>query len=133
MFLDASAIIAILAREADAAALTARLEQAERISTSPVAVYETVLGLARIGNLGLSDAQSLLDRFLEETGAQIVPITNETARRALHAFDRFGKGRHSAGLNMGDCFAYACVEQLRAPLLYKGDDFPLTDVSRFDG
>ena len=58
-----------------------------------------------------------------------MPITAEMGRAALSAFDRYGRGRHSAALNMGDCFAYACARQLDLPLLFKGDDFPLTDIT----
>jgi ribonuclease VapC len=129
MFLDASAIIAIIARESDAAAFAARLRQANEVHTSPIAVYEAVLGLVRIGNTPMQDAKAVLDRFLEETKAQIVPITAEIGRGALTAFERYGRGRHPAALNMGDCFAYACARALDVPILFKGDDFPLTDIT----
>jgi ribonuclease VapC len=56
-------------------------------------------------------------------------IRAEVGRSAIAAFDRFGKRRHPAGLNMGDCFAYACANELDVPLLFKGDDFPLTDIT----
>src|SRR4051812_16745684 len=118
MFIDASAIIAIVAREADGAALAARLGQAVDIRTSPIAVFEAVLGLARIGNIAIAEAQAVVDRFVDEIGAQVVPITEATGRDALSAFDRFGKGRHAAQLNMGDCFAYACARACEAPLLF---------------
>jgi ribonuclease VapC len=129
MFLDASAAIAIIAREGDAAALAGRLRQANEVHTSPIAVYETVLGLARLGQTSIQEAQAVLDRFLAEIRAQIMPITAEMGRAALSAFDRYGRGRHPAALNMGDCFAYACARQLDLPLLFKGDDFPLTDIT----
>ena len=58
-----------------------------------------------------------------------MPITVEIGRNALSAFERYGRGRHPAALNMGDCFAYACARQLDIPLLFKGDDFPLTDIT----
>ena len=129
MFLDASAAIAIIAREGDAAALAGRLRQANEVHTSPIAVYETVLGLARLGQTSIQEAQAVLDRFLGEIRAQIMPITAEIGRNALSAFERYGRGRHPAALNMGDCFAYACARQLDIPLLFKGDDFPLTDIT----
>jgi ribonuclease VapC len=129
MFLDASAAIAIIAREGDAAALAGRLRQANEVHTSPIAVYETVLGLARLGQTSVQEAQAVLDRFLGETRAQIMPITAEIGRNALSAFERYGRGQHPAALNMGDCFAYACARQLDLPLLFKGDDFPLTDIT----
>jgi ribonuclease VapC len=128
MFVDASAIIAIIARESEGPALAARLGQAVSVHTSPIAAFEAVAGLARIGNMRIADAETLLARFLDEVGAEIVPNTAETGRGALEAFGRFGKWRHAAGLNMGDCFAYACARSLDAPLLFKGDDFPQTDI-----
>ena len=129
MFLDASAMIAIIARESDAAELTQRLRQASEVHTSPIAIYESVLGLARLGDASVPDAQIILERFLEQVEAQIVPITAAIGRGALSAFDRYGRGRHPAALNMGDCFAYACARELDLPLLFKGDDFPLTDIT----
>src|SRR5580700_8739243 len=74
MFLDASAVIAIIAGESDAANLAARLGQAAKVVTSPIAVYEAVLGLARAGNLSIADATLLLDRFLAEVDATVMPI-----------------------------------------------------------
>jgi ribonuclease VapC len=129
MFLDASAIIAIIARESDAASLAARLGQAALVVTSPVAVYEAVLGLARTGNTSIPDATAVLDQFLKEVEATIVPIDVACGREAIRAFDRFGKGRHVAALNLGDCFAYACAATRDMPLLCKGNDFPQTDIA----
>ena len=99
------------------------------VHTSPIAIYETVLGLARVGDTSIQDAQIVLNRFLEEVRAEIISITAEIGRGALTAFERFGRGRHPAALNMGDCFAYACACELDTPLLFKGDDFPLTDIT----
>ena len=89
---------------------------------------EAVMGLARVGNLAVVDAEIALDRFIAETSAEIIPISPEIGRRAIRAFERFGRGRHPARLNMGDCFAYACAEDLGLPLLFKGEDFPQTDI-----
>jgi ribonuclease VapC len=129
MFLDASAIIAIIAGESDAASLAARLGQATSVLTSPIAVYESVLGLARIGNMPIADATFILDRFLEEIDATIVVIDASVGREAIAAFGRFGKGRHLAALNLGDCFAYAGAAIHGVPLLCKGNDFPRTDIA----
>jgi ribonuclease VapC len=128
MFLDASATIAIIARESDGVALAVRLRQANEVHASPIAVYETALGLARVGSMSIQEAQVVLNRFLEEVRAQIVPINTEVGRSAVAVFERYGRGRHPAALNMGDCFAYACARELDLPLLLKGDDFPLTDI-----
>jgi len=129
MFLDASAMVAILVEESDAASLARRLEQSARPYTSPIAVYEAVAAVARRLNVTTRTAETSLDRFLESARVQVVPITAEIGRFALSAFDRYGRGRHPAALNMGDCLAYACARQLDMPLLFKGDDFPLTDIT----
>jgi ribonuclease VapC len=129
MFVDASAMVAILVEESDAAALTKRLEQAVERYTSPIALYEAVVGVARVCNVPIRAAETILDRFLERATVRVVPITAETGRGAISAFERYGRGRHPAALNMGDCFAYACASELDIPLLFKGDDFPLTDIT----
>jgi ribonuclease VapC len=65
---------------------------------------------------------------LEETGIELAPVTGEQAEAARRAWRRFGRGNHAAGLNFGDCFAYALAEATREPLLFKGQDFELTDI-----
>lgn len=129
MFLDASAMVAIVARESDADTLAARLNQAAEVYTSPLAIYESVLGVARRGNMSIPEATTLLDHFLEQVAVRVTPITAEIGRAAVTAFERYGKGRHPAALNMGDCFAYACARGLDRPLLFKGEDFPQTDIA----
>ncbi len=129
MFLDASAMIAVIVREEDGPALAARLAQADRVHTSPIAIYEAVLAVARIHNTGAAGAQRIVDRFLNAVSAEIVPITAEIGRGAIEAFERYGRGRHPARLNMGDCFAYGCARSLDVPLLFKGDDFSQTDIA----
>jgi ribonuclease VapC len=129
MFLDASAIIGIIAMEDDAASLAGRLAHARACHTSAMAIFEATAGLARIANSPLADALAVVNRFLTEIDATVVAIDRDTGVAAIEAFARFGKGHHPAGLNMGDCFAYACAKQINAPLLCKGNDFPRTDIS----
>jgi ribonuclease VapC len=129
MFVDASAIVAMLAGEDDAADLSGRFSRAESVATSAVAVYEAVLGLARAQSISTSDAETAIDDLLSHARAEIIPITAEIGREAIRAFERFGRGRHPARLNMGDCFAYACARALGVPLLFKGDNFALTDIA----
>jgi ribonuclease VapC len=74
-------------------------------------------------------ARRQVDRFLRLAGVRIVEIGDDELARALDAFDRYGKGRHPARLNMGDCFAYACAKTQGVPLLFKGDDFGQTDIA----
>jgi ribonuclease VapC len=128
VFVDASAIVAIVANEKEASALLARLDQASECFTSPIAIYEASLGLSRLLRLPLDDAQRLAGNLLKGKNAATVPITAKTGEIALDAFARFGKGRHPAALNMGDCFAYACAKELKVPLLFKGNDFAQTDI-----
>jgi ribonuclease VapC len=129
MFLDASAIVALLVDESDAAALARRLEQATEAFTSAIAIYEAVLGVARVRNVGVAAAQSALDEFLAQGSVRIVPVTAHIGRGAVAAFARYGRGRHPAALNMGDCFAHACARALDLPLLCKGGDFLQTDIA----
>jgi ribonuclease VapC len=125
VFVDASAIVAILASEDDAPTLTARLLRAATIETSSLAMYEAVLGLARARRIALADAERTVADFLIRAQAEIVPI----GHAALQAFARYGRGRHPAQLNMGDCFAYACARARNVQLLYKGDDLAQTDLA----
>jgi len=81
----------------------------------------------RYGAEGLRD----LDRFVDRAGIELAPVDAEQAREARLALSRFGKGRHPAGLNFGDCFAYALARVLGEPLLFKGNDFPQTDIAPF--
>ena len=128
MFVDASAIIAIIAEEAEARDLAVRVARAERVAVSPIALYEATTGLARKRACSIEDAASLVEEFAEATGARIIDITAAIARDAARAFGRFGRGRHRADLNMGDCFSYACARAEGLPLLFKGDDFVHTDI-----
>jgi ribonuclease VapC len=128
MFVDASALTAILVREADADELVARLERAKARTTSPLAVWETATAVARVLDMPPRAAcQSVFD-YLGVAEIELVAVPTDTAMLAVDAFERYGKGRHKAGLNFGDCFAYACARHLGVPLLYKGGDFALTDI-----
>jgi ribonuclease VapC len=128
MFVDASALTAMLADEPDGFELMARMRQAKVRVTSPVAVWEAAVAVARLTGKSVKDAATGLDQFLELTKIQMLPVPREAAAIALDAFDRYGKGRHAAQLNMGDCFAYACARHSGQPLMFKGNDFPLTDI-----
>jgi len=128
MFVDASALTAILTNESDIQALVTRLQQYQKRTTSPLAVWETVIAVARILNLPVSEASAAVEDYLKLAGITVMPVAPETRALALDAYDRYGKSRHPASLNFGDCFAYACARQEGVPLLYKGDDFPRTDI-----
>jgi len=128
IFVDASAIISILDEEADASSLAVRLAGASSVFVSPMALYEAVTGLARKRVCPIDEAQEMVDDFMTATQAQVVEITAQIGRDAIQAFNTFGRGRHKAALNMGDCFAYACAKAQKVPLLFKGNDFPFTDI-----
>ncbi|HXW84758.1 MAG TPA: type II toxin-antitoxin system VapC family toxin [Candidatus Binataceae bacterium] len=129
MFVDASAIVAILTEEPEAEALLEVLESADVAITSPIAVFETVVAIARKKRAPIESAEEIVIGFLRDAKIALRAIGAQEAYTALDAFARFGKGRgHSARLNLGDCFAYAVAKNHRLPILYKGDDFNKTDL-----
>ena len=121
---DTSAVLAIYLKETEAEAFKARIVAADPKLISPVNYWE-VMARARYlnGHIGVTEAGLLI----AELGVAIEPVTEEQTLAAVEAFGRFGKG-HPAKLNMGDCFAYALSKATRTPLLFKGNDFPQTDV-----
>lgn len=129
MFIDASALAAILLAEEDAFLLNEAIDEADAPFTSPIAVFETVLAVNRRRAGGVERVHSSVLRFLDRAGIAIRPIESGIAERALSAFARYGKGQgHPAQLNLGDCFAYAMAQAHGVGLLYKGGDFALTDL-----
>ena len=129
MFVDASAIVAILTREADADELADALETARSPITSAIAVFEATLGVCRKRHASVAEAQEDVSEFLGTASVRTVSITSKEAEAALDAFSRYGKGRgHPAQLNLGDCFAYAVAQTYRTELLFKGEDFTKTDI-----
>ncbi|MBC9883853.1 type II toxin-antitoxin system VapC family toxin [Bradyrhizobium sp. INPA01-394B] len=128
MFIDASALTAMLTDENEARELLARLHQAATRLTSPLAVWEAAIAVARVLDLPIAEASEAVESYLALMEIKMVQVPPETARIALDAFDRYGKGRHPARLNFGDCFAYACARHLGEPLMFKGTDFPQTDI-----
>ena len=126
---DASALCAILLREADAAAINTRLEEAGGGVTHALTLYETVAAVARVSKLSIPDATETVRGFLSETEVELASIGVPETMMALEAFARYGKGRHPAALNMGDCFSYALAKLRGMPLLYQGDDFAQTDLA----
>ncbi len=133
MFVDASAIVAMVTFEPDADRLADILERAQSPITSPIAIFEAALGIARKHPTNVENAEALVRRFLVQTGVRVVPISADAGFEALFAQARFGRGRgHPAKLNMGDCFAYAVAKTHDLPLLFKGNDFPHTDIAQAD-
>jgi ribonuclease VapC len=130
MFADASALTAILVGEDDALDLAERMARHARRITSPLATWETTVAVARIRGVNAADASAAVERYLTLAAVEVVDVPAAARFVALDAFARFGKGRHPAALNFGDCFAYACAKLAAAPMLYKGDGFALIDIER---
>ncbi len=127
MILDSSAIIAILGREPECDVLIDQLLAARSKAVSAATLLETSIVLvARFRKPG----QPLLDQFLEEFDVAVVPFSEEHWKVANEAFLRFGKGRHPAALNFGDCISYATASLAEAPLLLVGQDFAKTDLGQ---
>jgi len=129
MYIDASALVAIIVDEPDSEAmgLAIRGSGTGRV-TSPLAIYEATLGVARVLSCPLPRARQLVVGLLKATAIRVMPIDDRHADMALQAHSRFGKGQHVAKLNMGDCFAYAVAAEAALPILFKGDDFSQTDL-----
>ena len=130
MFVDASAIVAILTRAPDADALADALEAARSPITSPIAVFEAAADLCRRRHATVAEALADVQAFLTIAGVRTVSITGKEAETALDAFARYGKGSaHPAQLTPDECFAYAVARNYRMPLLTTGDGFNKTDIS----
>lgn len=120
---DTSALMAVVLNEASAERIGAALENAEQISISATTVAECLI-VAAMRNVGPE-----MQRLIDELGFEVAPVTPPFAQRVARAYGRWGKGVHPAGLNFGDCFAYALAEERACPLLYVGDDFSRTDIT----
>lgn len=127
MIVDTSAVVAILFAEDDAAVYAEAIEAAARRAISAAGYVEAGAVVDRTGD---PVARRRLDELLSVAGISIEPVTADQARVAREAYRDFGKGSgHRAGLNFGDCFAYALARVRGEPLLWKGDDFGHTDVT----
>ena len=119
--------MAMLLAEAEAPAFEERVTLADGVAMSAATHVE--LAIVAAGRLG-PEIWPEVDDLLHRMDVQIIPLTAEHAALAREGWRRFGKGRHPAGLNLGDCFAYALARARQEPLLFKGDDFAQTDVKR---
>ena len=126
---DSSAIIAIFRQEDDAAHCARCIAADDDPIISAANIVETSIVLRSLKKIAPDRAERWLDEFIETAGIRIEPVTREQAAVARSAHRRFGKGTgHAAALNYGDCFSYALAKAMNAPLLCKGNDFPLTDI-----
>lgn len=125
--IDTSAVLAILNDEPERRSFNEAIEKAARCLISASSFVETSIVLeARKGYEGVRD----FDLFVASAGIKVTDVDAEQAEIARTAFRKFGKGRHAANLNFGDCFSYALAKAYDAPLLFKGHDFSQTDVKR---
>jgi ribonuclease VapC len=115
--------------EPDAAILAAKLRDGGPAICSPLAVWETIAALCKNYKYSPILARSTVDDLLKLLLIRYVAIGQQESELAYVAYEKFGKGRHKAALNMGDCFAYACAKANGAKLLFKGGDFALTDIA----
>ena len=125
MILDSSALIAMALDEPDRPALVEKINAAESVAVGAPTLVET--GIVLSSRLG-QDATELLSALVETADAVVIPFGPHHWQAAVEAWWRFGKGRHAADLNFGDCLAYATAKVAGEPLLAKGDDFPKTDL-----
>jgi ribonuclease VapC len=125
--IDPSAILAIIYAESEAQIFLNLINQSDRcLLSSPGYVELSIVLGTRHGEKGVEN----LDRLLESLSVTVVPFDPAQARIAAAAFLQFGKGRHPAKLNMGDCFSYALAKDMGQPLLFKGNDFGQTDIDQ---
>lgn len=142
MFIDTSAVVAILLAESDAEALIQRIETAPGPRyVSPLVRFEAAITIARAKAPAggappqmraalIDEASALVDAFIETIGARMIDISPAVGARAIEAAKTYGKAvGHAADLNFGDCFSYACARHNKVGLLYKGNDFARTDLA----
>ena len=125
MILDTSALLAILLREPEAERFAISIENAAVVRLSAASYVEAAIYVDRNAD---EIRRAMLDTFLAEFSIRIETVTAEQVLLAHQAFVLFGKGRHKAGLNFGDCFTYALARAWREPVLFKGGDFGHTDL-----
>lgn len=129
VFVDASALIAMIAGEETGEAVAATIRADGDALWSAMACWEAVLALRKARDISFEAAREEVEATAAALPLRLVEIGEDERRGALDAHRHYGKGRHRARLNMGDCFAYACAKTNNARLLYKGDDFSHTDLA----
>lgn len=124
MVVDASALVAIYLHEPERDVFLDKLARAQNLVMSPINAWEV---LARAQSVHGADGARAADELFDALSISVRPADMDDVREAVSAFERFGR-RTPAGLNLGDCFAYALAMRLKASLLFKGDDFTKTDI-----
>jgi ribonuclease VapC len=127
--IDASVLLAILLDEPDASDWGRKIDRIPEPFTTPAAIAEVALRLVNLSSIPTGRIERGIARTLERLRIRVADLPAESWLLAADAARRYGKGRHPAALNFGDCLAYAAARQAGACLIYKGDDFALTDVN----
>jgi len=131
VFVDSSVFVAILSDEEDALDFLVKLQHEPAPMTSGLVILESAMRLSSKLNVDPFSALSEIEALLEEARITVMPIDAEHGRLAVGAFAKYGKGRgHPAQLNLADCLSYACAMGSGVPLLFKGNDFSQTDISK---
>ena len=128
MFIDASALTAMMTDENDAAELLARMQRYVTRITSPLAAWEATIAIARILALPHEEAKQAVVEYLALMEIEMIAVPPDAFGIELDAFRAYGKGNHPARLNFADCFSYACARHHGVPLMFKGADFTKTDI-----
>ncbi|MDW6020503.1 type II toxin-antitoxin system VapC family toxin [Mesorhizobium sp. BAC0120] len=134
MFVDSSAIVAIISEESDAAALAQRLQVTKGCVTSPLVILESAMRLSSKQKAEPEHMLEAIQQLMVEAEIDIMVLDATHALLAVQAFAIYGKGRgHPAQLNLADCLSYACAKSRGLPILYKGNDFAQTDLASSPG
>jgi len=126
VIVDSSALLAVIFGEPDFEVFVETLTETEACKISAANFVEVMMVSERRGS---DKAVRQTERLIRDGNIAIVPVTAEHAFLAVRGFSTYGKGRHAAGLNFGDCFSYALAKAMDEPLLFKGDDFRKTDIT----
>ena len=130
MVIDSSAVISIADDEADSEAFLMALEgEGVRLLSAATLLEAVIVWMRRLGPAAAQRAEQDIYALLQELEIEVEPVTLQQVRLAAQAYRTYGKGFHPAGLNFGDCFAYALAKDLGEPLLFKGGDFAATDIA----
>lgn len=125
MIVDSSALLAVVLKEPDIARYLEAMLAADRLRMSAANWFEAAMVVESRGD---ATVRARFDEFVRVSGIELVPVSVAHAEAAREAWRSFGRGHHAAKLNFGDCFAYALARTEAAPLLFKGTDFPQTDI-----
>jgi ribonuclease VapC len=128
MFVDTSAVVAVILDEPEAVSIKKLIEWTAGSITSPMVRLEASIVIGAKLKIGPVEAEKLFDKFIVQGEINVFPLTDEIGSLAVSAYQKFGKGRHPAKLNLADCFSYAVAKHLKVPILFVGNDFSKTDL-----